>query len=101
MKKIGILIFVILGVLILFTWDRETHYEHADATQTPKKTYLDTPVNTYKNQIEAQNIANTLQAPSSSYLNSRVNARVDAKNAVQQGNQQMEAQDKALEAFTK
>ena len=101
MKKIGIILFVILALLLLFTFDNDTQAYQTETAETPKKTYLDTPMNNYKDQIEAQNIANSLQPPSSSYLNSRVNARVDSKKSVELSNQQKQNTDKAIEAFLK
>ena len=100
MKKIGILIIVILSGIFLFqTCERETQENHANTIEGPEKTF-DTPMKTYERRIEAQNIANTIQSPSS-YLNSRVNARESTKKSVKEGNKRMEEQDKAIEAFMK
>ena len=100
MQKIAIFLFVILALILLFTYDKGTQEYQTETAVTPKKTYLDTPMNSYKEQIEAQNIANTLQT-SGSNLNSHVNARVDSKQAVETANSKMEANDKALDAFMK
>lgn len=100
MKSIIFVILIIAAILFLTTsgeYREESDIQHVD---TPKKTYLDTPINTYEQRVEAQNIANTL-TPSSSYIGSRIDARGDAKDSVQQTNSQMESREKAIEAFTK
>ncbi len=101
MKNIGILMFVILGIFLLSTCGEETQEDYTNSIETPKKTYLDTPTNTYKRRVEALNIANTLQNPVNTYLDSRVNMRGMAKESVKVGNKRMEEQDKAMEALTK
>ena len=100
MKKIAILLFVIFALLLVFTYDKDTQEYQTDTAETPQKTYLDTPMNTYKERIEVQNIANTIQT-SGSNLNSHINARVDSKQAVETANSKMDANDKALDAFMK
>jgi len=100
MKSIIFVILIIIVILFLTGPREEIAENYTQATQEPSKTQLDTPMNTYKQRIEAQNIANTLQT-SGSNLNSHINARVDSKQAVEKANSQMEAQDKALEAFMK
>jgi len=100
MKGIIFVILIIVFMLFLVGPREETAKIYTEDTQEPKKTYLDTPINTYKERIEAQNIANTIQT-SGSNLNSHINARVDSKQAVQTANSQMEANDKAIEAFLK
>lgn len=96
MKSIIFVLLIIAAVLFLTSTQEEVSGDHT--AQTPKKTYHDTPINTYEQQIEAQSIANTIQ-PSSSYLGSRLDARGDAKGSVQQANEQMKAREKALESF--
>ena len=100
MKNSSILIFSTLSIFLLTACGEETKGNHTNTLETPKKTYIDTPINTYKGRIEAQNIANTIN-PSSSYLGSRLDARGSAKNAVQQSNKRTEAQDKAMESLLK
>lgn len=101
MKTIGILMFVILAVLILFTGGQDTQEVQPNTIEAPKKTYLDTPTNTYKRQVEALHISNTLQTPVNAYLDSRVDAIGNSKNSVDMGNKRMEEQDKAMENFIK
>ncbi len=101
MKNISILIFVILSIFLLTTCEEETQENHTDTIETPKKTYLDSPINTYERRVEALNIANTIENPVSTYLNSRVDARGLAKKSVKESNKRMEEQDKAMEALTK
>lgn len=93
--------FVILGIILISRSGEEIQEDHTNTIETPKKTYLDTPTNTYKRRVEALNIANTLQNPVNTYLNSRVNARDLAKESVKMGNKRMEEQNKAMEALTK
>jgi len=95
MKSIIFVLLIIAAVLFLTTSKEVINQDH---TQQTVKTYHDTPMNTYEQQIEAQSIANTIQ-PSSSYLGSRLDARGDAKGSVQQANEQMKAREKALESF--
>ena len=102
MKSI-IFVLIILSIFFITTSEKEKQEDHTntiESPETPKKTYIDTPMNTYKTRIEAQNIANTIN-PSSSYLGSRLDARGSAKNAVKVGNKRMEEQNKAMEAFLK
>ncbi|MFC2057672.1 hypothetical protein ACFLR6_01915 [Campylobacterota bacterium] len=61
MKNISILIFIILSIFLFSTCEEETQENHADTIETPKKSYLDSPTNTYERRIEALNIANTIQ----------------------------------------
>ena len=101
MKNISILILVILSIFLLTTCGEETQDNHTDTIETPKKTYLDSPTNTYERRVEALNIANTIQNPVNTYLNSRVDARGLAKKSVMESNKRIEEQDKAMEALTK
>jgi len=100
MKGIIFVILIIVFMLFLAGPREELGQNYTEDTQEAKETYLDTPMNTYKERIEAQNIANTIQT-SGSNLNNHINARVDSKQAVKKANSQMEANDKALEAFMK
>lgn len=100
MKSIIFVILIIAAILFLTTSGEYREESDIQDVDTPKKTYLDTPINTYEQRVEAQNIANTL-TPSSSYIGSRIDARGDAKDSVQQTNSQMESREKAIEAFTK
>lgn len=100
MKSIMIVILIIVGILFLTTSQDVTQDVYTDTTETPNKTYLDTPTNTYKRQVEALSISNTLQNPNS-YLGSRVNARESSKKAVNEANKRIEEQNKAMEALIK
>lgn len=101
MKNISILIIItLLSIFLLKTCGKKTKENHANTIESPKKTYLDTPKNTYDSRVEALNIANTIQNPDT-YLDSRVNARESAKKSVQESNKRMGEQDKAIEALTK
>ncbi len=100
MKNIFIIIFIILGIFFLTTGGEETQENHTSTIEKPKKTYLDSPTNTYDRRVEAQNIANTIQHPVS-YLNSRVVTRELAKKSVKESNKRMEERNKAMEALTK
>jgi len=100
MKNSSILIFAILSIFLLTFCREETKENHTNTIETPKKTYIDSPTNTYDRRVEALNIANTIQHPVG-YLNSRVDARGSAKKSVKQSNKRAEAQDKAMEALTK
>ena len=94
-----LLILIIIGLILFISFETETE---VSSSETAKKTMIDSPRNTYETRIEAQNIANTLQSPvSNNYLNSRVNAKEMSKSSVQEANQRIQAQDKALEAFIK
>jgi len=96
-----IFVLLIIAAMLFLTTSNDTDYEsHTETADTPKKTYHDTPINTYEQRIEAQNIANTIQ-PSSSYLGSRIDARGDAKDSVKQANELMESRNKTLDALTK
>ena len=109
MKNIIFLLIVIfVGIFFLRTCGIGTQETYTDAIEpqtntieTPKKTYIDSPKNTYERQVEAQSIANTLQTPVDTYLNSRVVARDDAKQSVKESNKQTKEQDKAIEDFLK
>lgn len=99
MKSI-IFVLIILSIFFITTREKEPLEDHTNSNEAPKKTYIDTPMNTYKTRVKAQNIANTIN-PSNSYLGSRLDARGSAKNAVSVGNKRMEEQDKAMEALLK
>ena len=101
MKTIGILMFVILAILIIFTGGEDTQEVPTDTMEPPKKTYLDTPTNTYKRQVEALSIANTLQNPVNTYLDSRVDATNNSRKSVDTANKRIEEQNKAMEDFLK
>jgi hypothetical protein len=101
MKTIGILMFVILAILLIFTGGEDSQKIATNTIETPKKTYLDTPTNTYKRQVEALSISNTLQNPVNTYLDSRVDAVGNSRKSVNVGNKRIEEQDKAMEALTK
>jgi len=101
MKNISILIFVTLSIFLLTTCGEETQENHTNTIEKPKKTYLDSPANTYDRRVEALNIANTIQNPVNTYLNSRVDARGLAKKSVNVSNKRMKEQDKAMEALIK
>ena len=100
MKGIIFVILIIVFMLFIVGPREDSVQNYTEDTQEAKQTYIDTPMNTYKERIEAQSIANTIQT-SGSNLNSHINARVDSKQAVQTTNSQMEANDKAIEAFMK
>jgi thioredoxin-related protein len=100
MKSI-IVVLIIISIFFIATREevpQENYTDPIEAPDTPKKTYIDSPINTYKSQVEAQNIANTIN-PSSSYLGSRLDARGMSKDAVKEANKRMEEQNKAMEAF--
>ena len=101
MKNIMIVIFIILAILFFTTSKEERGGNDLQSVETPTKTFVDTPANNYEQRVETLNIANTLQAPVNNYLDSRVNARVDAQNALKQGNEQIESRNDAMEALTK
>lgn len=101
MKNISIFILIILSIFILTACGEERQEDHTDTSETPKKTYLDSPTNTYETRVEALNIANTIQNPVNTYLKSRVDARGSAKNSIKESNKRIEEQDKAMEALTK
>jgi hypothetical protein len=99
MKNSRILIFSILSIFLLTACGEETKENHTDTIETPKKTYIDNPTNTYDRRVEAQNIANTLQNPVNTYLNSRTDAMSLAKQAVKKSDKRTEEQDEAMEAL--
>ena len=103
MKTIGILMFIILAILLIFNSSEDTQEDQTSPApiQTTEKPHFDTPAHTYKKQVEALSISNTLQTPVSTYLNSRVDARNMAKESLKEGNKRIEEQDKAMEALTK
>jgi len=101
MKNIIIVILIIAGIFLFMTREDAVQNTHTDTTQTPKKTELDTPAHTYKKQVEALSISNTLQNPANTYLDGRVDAMGNARKSVNEANRRMEAQDKAMEALTK
>ena len=103
MKSI-IFVLIILGIFFITTTREEEAQENntntIEAPETPKKPHIDSLSHTYKNRVEAQNIANTIN-PSNSYLGSRLDARGMAKDSVKIGNKRIEEQNKAMEALTK
>ncbi|UPT78486.1 hypothetical protein MN086_04885 [Sulfurovum sp. XGS-02] len=103
MKTIGILMFVILAILLLFTGGEDTEVEQTTPTpvQSNEKPYIDTPAHTYKRQVEALSISNTLKTPVNTYLDSRVDAVGNSRKSVDVGNKRMEEQNKAMEDFLK
>jgi hypothetical protein len=101
MKKIGILMFIILALLLIFTGGEDTQDVQTNTIETPKKTYLDTPTNTYKRRVEALSISNTLQNPVNTYLDGRVDAIGNSRKSVNEGNKRMEEQNKAMDDFLK
>ncbi len=103
MKTIGILMFVILAILLIFNGGEETQVEQTTPTpiQTTEKPYIDTPAHTYKRQVEALSISNTLQNPVNTYLDSRVDAVGNSRKSVTEGNKRMEEQNKAMDDFLK
>ena len=101
MKTIGILMFVIVALLLIFNTGEDRQIDQQNTPETAKKTYFDTPTNTYKRQVEALSISNTIQNPVNTYLDSRLDARGMAKESVKVGNKRIEEQNKAMEALTK
>ena len=101
MKKIGILLFIILAILVFTTSKDDTEDNHTNSIETPKKTYLDTPANTYKRRVEALSISNTLQNPVNTYLDGRVDIMGKSRKSVIEANKRMEEQNKAMESLTK
>lgn len=99
MKNSSILIFSTLSIFLFTACGEETKGNHADTIDLPKKTYIDNPTNTYERRVEAQNIANTLQNPVNTYLNSRTDAMSLAKKSIKESNKRTDEQDKALEAL--
>ncbi len=100
MKNIMLVILIIAGLFLFMTKEDPVQNTYTDTTEPPKKTELDTPTNTYKRQVEALSISNTLQNPTS-YLSSRVNSRESSKKSVNKANKRIEEQNKAMEALTK
>jgi len=101
MKKIGILLFIILGILVFTTSKDDTEDHDTNSIDTPKKTSFDTPAHTYKKRVQALSISNTLQNPVNTYLDSRVDAIGMSRKSVIEGNKRMEEQNKAMESLTK
>jgi len=101
MKTIGILMFIILAILIIFTGGKDREELQTNTIETPKKTQIDTPMNTYKRQVEALSISNTLQNPVNTYLDSRVDAVGNSRKSVSEANKRIEEQNKAMESLTK
>jgi len=103
MKKIGTLLFVILGILVFTTSKDDTEDNHTNSIESPssKKTSFDTPAHTYKKRVQALSISNTLQNPVNTYLDSRVDAIGMSRKSVIEGNKRMEEQNKAMESLTK
>lgn len=101
MKKIGILMFIILALLLIFNGGEDTQEVQTNTIETPKKTYLDTPTNTYKRRVEALSISNTLQNPVNTYLDGRVDAIGNSRKSVNEGNKRIEEQNKAMDDFLK
>ena len=101
MKNILIVIALIAGLFFFMTKEDAPHADRTGATESPGKTYLDTPANTYEERVEALNISNTLQKPVNSYLDGRVNAVGNARESVNVGNERREAQDRAMEDLLK
>jgi hypothetical protein len=103
MKNIIIVITIIAGLLIFTTREDDIEYTHTNSMESPapKKTSFDTPTHTYKREVEALSISNTLQKPVNTYLDGRVDAIGNSRKSVNEGNKRMEEQDKAMEAFLK
>jgi len=101
MKTFGILMFVILAILLIFNAGEDRQEVQTNTVETPKKTYLDTPTNTYKRQVDALSISNTLQNPVNTYLDSRVDAMGNSRKSVDTANKRIEEQNRAMEALTK
>lgn len=103
MKKIGILLFIILGILVFTTSKDDTEDNYTNSIESPstQKTSFDTPAHTYKKRVEALSISNTLQNPVNTYLDSRVDAMGQSRKSVIEGNKRMEEQNKAMESLTK
>lgn len=101
MKSIIIVILVILSILFFTTSREDPEENYTNPTEYPKKTYIDSPTNTYESRVEALNIANTIDKPVNSYLNSRIDARGSAKKSVNESNKRMDEQDRAMKALIK
>ena len=100
MKKLTLYIVSGLAVLLFNACGEEEQVSYTETIESSEPAHFDTPAKQSAQRIEALNIANTIQNPSS-YLGSRIEARGSAKDSVQEGNKRMEEQDKALEAFLK
>ena len=100
MKKVSIFFVAIFSIFFLTLCQEESELGEIEPAKSSKEASFDTPLNTYKERIEIQNIANTIQNPNS-YFGSRVEARGSSKQAVKQSNIRSEAQDKAIDAFMK
>jgi len=103
MKTIGILMFIILTILLIFSGSEDIQEEQTTPApvQTTERPHIDTPAHTYKKQVEALSISNTIQNPVNTYLDSRVDAMGNSRKSVNEANKRMEEQDKAMEALTK
>lgn len=98
MKGIIFVILIIMALLFFTTPGVDIQESGSHSVEALEKGYIDTPIKEQQERVKALNIANTIQP---SYMQSRIDARGDAKNSVQQANKQMESRDKAIEAFTK
>lgn len=101
MKNILIVIVIIAGFFFFMTKEDAPYADRTGVPESPEKTHLETPANTYEERVEALSISNTLQKPVNTYLDGRVDAMGNARKSVNVGNKRMEAQDKAMEALTK
>lgn len=101
MKNILIVMILIAGLFFFMTREDAPYADRTGAAESPGKTRLDTPANTYEERVEALSISNTLQKPVNSYLDGRVDAMGSARKSVNVGNERMEAQDKAMEELLK
>ena len=97
MKNIMIVILIIAGIFLFMTKEDPVENTYTDTTEPPKETELDTPTNTYKRNVEALSISNTIQHPVNNYLNSRVDAVGNSRKSVSDANKRMEEQNKAIE----
>ena len=70
MKNIMIVILIIAEIFLFMTKEDAVQNTYTDTAEPPKKTELNTPTNTYKRQVEALSISNTLQNPINTYLDS-------------------------------
>lgn len=104
MKKIGILLFIILGILVFTTTSKDDIEDnHTNSIESPssQKTSFDTPAHTYKKRVEALSISNTLQNPVNTYLDGRVDTMGKSRKSVIEANKRMEEQNKAMESLTR
>ena len=97
MKKSSILILSTLNIFLLTACGEETKENHTNTIETPKKTYLDTPTNTYKKRVETLNIANTIQTP----VTPPVVGRGFTKKLLKENDKRIKEQEKAMKALTK